>query len=110
MRADQMRFYNRFCKCKITAFILHFCASGCKNILVPTVGLGKNLLECSHGNKRNMTRNNRNTQGGAKTNQPDPMVLIMQMRREMEMEMLKKINEEEIQEMKRKNEEEIIFG
>ena len=27
MRADQMRFYNRICKYKIAAFILHLCAS-----------------------------------------------------------------------------------
>jgi len=27
MRADQMRFYDHICKCKIAAFILHFCTS-----------------------------------------------------------------------------------
>ena len=27
MRADQMRFYDRICKFKIAAFVLHFCTS-----------------------------------------------------------------------------------
>ena len=52
-----------------------------------------------------MTINDRNMQGGAETSQPNPMALIMQMRREMEM--LKKKNDEEIQGMKRKNAEDI---
>ena len=30
MRADQMQFYSCICKCKIAAFILHFCASEAK--------------------------------------------------------------------------------
>ena len=52
-----------------------------------------------------MTDNDRNMQGEAETIQLNPMVLIMQMRREMEM--LKKKNKEEIQGMKRKNVKEI---
>ena len=34
MRANQMQFYNRICKCKIAAFILHFCASGITYLVV----------------------------------------------------------------------------
>ena len=30
MRADQMRFYDRICKLKIAAFVLHICTSECK--------------------------------------------------------------------------------
>jgi len=53
---------------------------------------------------RNMTTNDKNTQVG-ETSQPDPMTLILQMRKDMEM--LKKKNEEEIQGRKRKSEQEI---
>ena len=52
-----------------------------------------------------MTSNDKNSQAG-ETSQPDPMALILQMKKEMKM--LKKKNEEEIQGMKRKNEEEIM--
>jgi len=54
---------------------------------------------------RNMISNDRNTQEGVETNQPDPMTSIMQIRREMKM--LEKKNEEKIQGMKRKNAKEI---
>jgi len=43
--------------------------------------------------------------GGTETNQPNPMAMIVHMRRELET--LKRKNEEEIQRMKRENEEEI---
>jgi len=51
-----------------------------------------------------VTGNDRNTQVG-ETSQLDPMALILQMRKEMEL--LKKKNEEEVQGMKRENEEEL---
>jgi len=43
MRADQMRFYNRICKCNIAAFILHFCASD--SVLLSQERYTKKLLK-----------------------------------------------------------------
>ena len=51
-----------------------------------------------------MTGNERNVHVG-ETNQPDPMAMILQMRKEMDV--LKKKNEEEVQAMRRENEEEL---
>jgi len=53
---------------------------------------------------RNMTGNDRNVHVG-ETSQPDPMAMILQMRKEMDL--LKKKNEEEVQAMRRENEEEL---
>jgi len=69
------------------------------------MGLGRNLSKCPHGNNKEYDGKQQDMQGGVETSQPDPMVLIMQMRRKIEM--LEKKNDEEIQRMKRKNEEEI---
>jgi len=53
---------------------------------------------------RNMTANERNVHVG-ETSQLDPMAMILQMRKEMDV--LKKKNKEEVQAMRRENEEEL---